>query len=74
LIFLLLFLSRKKVNKDVSRRKNMDIATAKRFVLTTLLLYFLSLLVQRKEQTRPNVPFSTGGESTADFDAEAVLS
>jgi hypothetical protein len=52
----------------------MDIATAKKFVLTTLLLYFLSLVVQRKEQSRPTVPFGTGGESRADFDAAAVLS
>jgi hypothetical protein len=33
----------------------------------------LSLLVQRKQQTRPNVPLGTGGESTADFDAEYFL-
>jgi len=65
LIFLLLFLSRKKVNKE---RLNLNIATAKKilFRLSSFLLsaYILPFFACAKKGTK---------ESTADFDAVAVL-
>jgi hypothetical protein len=51
------------------KKLNLNLAIAKTFCCDHNALYLLSLLVQGKEQTRPNVPFGTGGESTTDFPA-----